>query len=327
MRKVAIIGSGISGISLAKILEQKADITLFEKSRGVSGRLSTRRADSYVFDHGAQYFTIRTDEFRNFLDPLFKFGAVQEWKPRYMRFNKVLDIKSELLEDEEIRYVGSPNMNSICKYLSEGLNIRLNTKIISMKKGQKWTVFDEHGNEYNDFDWVISTAPSPQTMQIFPKEFKYYESAKSINMTGAFALMLGFNQHLKHRFDAAHILNSDISWIAFNNTKPSRPLDNASIVIHSSEQYFNANINNELDNIILNLSREAEYIIGNDLTSAEYKSLHPWRYATVATSPKLPPLIDTDLFIASCGDWCVGGRVEGAFTSAYNTANKIKELL
>ena len=81
-----------------------------------------------MFDHGAQYFTIRTDEFRNFLDPLFKFGAVQEWKPRYMRFNKVLDIKSELLEDAEIRYVGSPNMNSICKYLSEGLNIRLNTK-------------------------------------------------------------------------------------------------------------------------------------------------------------------------------------------------------
>ena len=66
MVKIAIIGSGLAGISTALLLKDQADITLFEKARGVSGRMSTRIADPYLFDHGAQYFTVRTDAFRSF---------------------------------------------------------------------------------------------------------------------------------------------------------------------------------------------------------------------------------------------------------------------
>lgn len=327
MKKIAIIGAGISGLSIAKILEQNADITLFEKSRGVSGRLSTRRTDSYIFDHGAQYFTVRTNEFKEFLEPLFNSGVVQKWEPRYMRFNLLSYTTSELIEDQEVRYVGTPNMNSICKYLSDGLNVKLNTRIISVKRDAKWNLTDENGNEYNDFDWVISSAPSPQTIELFPKKSTCYDHIKSVDMIGTFALMLGFQDAIKHKFDAAHILNSDISWISFNNTKPKRFLDNTSIVIHSSHEYFDKNLYTETDEIISNLSKEASYVIGHDLSGADCKLLHTWRYANVATGHEIPSLIDTDLFIAACGDWCAGGRVEGAFISAYRIANRIKELL
>lgn len=53
MTKIAIIGAGLSGLSIAHLLKDYAQITVFEKARGVSGRLSTRRAEPYVFDHGA----------------------------------------------------------------------------------------------------------------------------------------------------------------------------------------------------------------------------------------------------------------------------------
>lgn len=327
MKKIAIIGAGISGLSIAKLLEKNADITLFEKSRGVSGRLSTRRIDSYVFDHGAQYFTARTDEFKKFLDPLFKVNVVEKWTPRYMKFNLLSTKTSELIEDQEVRYVGTPNMNSICKYLAEGLNVKLNTRIISIKKDDKWSLTDENENEYHYFDWVISTAPSPQTTALFSKEFIHYDHIKSIDMIGAFALMLGFQNPIKHKFDAAHILNSDISWISFNNTKPKRFLDNTSIVIHSSHEFFDKNLHTETDVIISNLLREASYVIGHDLSCADCKLLHPWRYANITTEDKMHSLIDTDLFIAASGDWSAGGRVEGAFVSAYRVANRIKELL
>ena len=42
MVKIAIIGSGLAGISTALLLKDQAEITLFEKARGVSGRMSTR---------------------------------------------------------------------------------------------------------------------------------------------------------------------------------------------------------------------------------------------------------------------------------------------
>ena len=60
MTKISIIGAGLSGLSVAHLLKDYADITLFEKARGVSGRIASRRAEPYVFDHGAQYFTART---------------------------------------------------------------------------------------------------------------------------------------------------------------------------------------------------------------------------------------------------------------------------
>jgi predicted NAD/FAD-dependent oxidoreductase len=52
MIKITIIGAGISGLSAAHLLKDYADITLFEKECGVSGRMSTRCAEPYLFDHG-----------------------------------------------------------------------------------------------------------------------------------------------------------------------------------------------------------------------------------------------------------------------------------
>ena len=70
MNKIAIIGTGISGLTCAHYLKELADITLFEKARGVGGRISTRRADPFCFDHGAQYFTAQSKEFKTFIKPL-----------------------------------------------------------------------------------------------------------------------------------------------------------------------------------------------------------------------------------------------------------------
>ena len=69
--KIAIIGAGIAGLSCASALQKAGfNVTLFEKSRGPSGRLSTRVTPQWQCDHGAQYFTAR--------DPLF-FAEVKRW--------------------------------------------------------------------------------------------------------------------------------------------------------------------------------------------------------------------------------------------------------
>ena len=65
--KIAIIGSGMSAITLAKNLTNDNSITLFEKSKSVGGRVSTRRSESYEFDHGAQFFTAKSRDFKIYL--------------------------------------------------------------------------------------------------------------------------------------------------------------------------------------------------------------------------------------------------------------------
>jgi predicted NAD/FAD-dependent oxidoreductase len=68
--KIAIIGAGIAGLTLATLLNQNQpdiDVVHFEKSRGVGGRMATRYTATHSFDHGAQFFTLRTNSFRDFL--------------------------------------------------------------------------------------------------------------------------------------------------------------------------------------------------------------------------------------------------------------------
>jgi predicted NAD/FAD-dependent oxidoreductase len=33
------------------------------------------------------------------------------------------------------------------------------------------------------------------------------------------------------------------------------------------------------------------------------------------------------MHLGACGDWCLGGRIEGAFTAAYNLVETIKKII
>ena len=68
--KIAVIGSGLSGITVATLIKKGNNVEIFEKSREVGGRMSTRKEPPFTFDHGAQFFKIKTTEFENFVSDL-----------------------------------------------------------------------------------------------------------------------------------------------------------------------------------------------------------------------------------------------------------------
>lgn len=326
MTKIAIIGAGLSGLTLARLLQDRADITVFEKARGVGGRMSTRRALPYFFDHGAQYFTARTKAFQAFLHPLIKAQLVQPWYARYARFDGKQILERVNWSDEETRYVGTPSMNSMAKYLAEGLDLNLNTRVTSLIQQDRWHLYDADGADKGDFDWVVSTIPSPQASQLLPPEFKYHAKVSATKMQACFALMFGFSNDIQLEFDAAHVTNSDISWLAVNSHKPDRA-HHPTVIVHSSAAYAQAHIDDNHEDVRQHLCAEASRIVGHDLSSAAHQTVHGWRYANNATRDPLPVLIDPYLRLAACGDWCLGGRIEGAFTSAHDLANALKEHL
>ena len=324
MTKIAIIGAGLSGLSAARFLKDRAEITLFEKARSVSGRISTRRAEPYFFDHGAQYFTARTKAFNDFIQPLINQGFIERWNARYVKFDSGKIIERKNWINDEPRYVGVPGMNKIAKHLAKDLNVHINTRIISLKRGDLWQLTDESGQVYSDFDWVISTTPSPQAAELLPKRFIYYEDIKDVKMHACFSLMLGFSESLPLEFEAAHVIHSDLSWIAVNSHKPGRA-DPFTLMVHSSEKYSEAHIDDDRETVMQHLMNETSNVIGHDVSIANYKTVHGWRYANNVKRKNCHIFLDPDLKLAACGDWCLGGRVEGAFTSAYNLVNAMKD--
>ena len=60
MSDYCVIGSGISGATIANLLNKKFQVNLYDKGRGPGGRASFKRVKGQIgFDHGTQYFSPR----------------------------------------------------------------------------------------------------------------------------------------------------------------------------------------------------------------------------------------------------------------------------
>ena len=80
---VAVVGAGIAGLAAARALRAAGhSVIVFDKGRGPGGRASSRRAEPFAFDHGAQYFTVRDPRFQTVVDALRDRGVVAPWTGR-----------------------------------------------------------------------------------------------------------------------------------------------------------------------------------------------------------------------------------------------------
>ena len=73
MSRYCVIGSGISGATIANLLSEKNSVDLFDKANGPGGRSSFKRIDKAKgFDHGTQYISPKSLAFKKFVNALIK---------------------------------------------------------------------------------------------------------------------------------------------------------------------------------------------------------------------------------------------------------------
>ena len=324
--RIAIIGADIAGLTAAKMLRDFADIAVFEKSRGAGGRMCTRYAKAFNFDHGAQFFTAKTPQFKEFIKPLIKNGVIASWNARFVELKNSEILNRWQWGEDYLHYVGTPTMSEIGRYLAKDLNLHLNTEVTINKNEKYWNIKDYRGNDLGNFDWIISTAPAFQSAKLLSDYFQYHASLKQRKMLACYSLMLGFDEDLDLDWDAALVSETDVSWISVNSSKPGRK-DNYSLLVHSTNTWAENHLNDENHKVITHLSNETSNIINRDISNAVHIDLHRWRYANIAKLEKSEPLIDAKNKMAACGDWCIKGRVEAAFRSGFDLANGMRHLI
>ncbi len=327
MKKVAVIGAGLSGLVVARSLDAVADVVLFEKSGRAGGRMSSRVDEGFEFDHGAQFFTARTPAFRAFIEPLISDGIVANWPATFAELD---GDRSPALRDwggDYCHFVGTPRMNRIGEVLVDGLDVLFDATITSASRAADgWTLFDESGHATGQFDWLVLTAPAPQTAALAGSCSELVSICGNPAMLGCYALMLGYEHALPLPWQAALVRNADISWISVNSSKPGRGAP-FTLVVHSTNAWAEAHLEDDADNVIEHMLREFEQHCGADVRNAAYRRVHRWRYANVAKQNGPTFFVDDGMRIASCGDWFVRGRVEAAFTSASDLARRLLERM
>lgn len=334
--KIAIIGAGIAGLSCASVLKKAGfNVTLFEKSRGPSGRLSTRVKEQWQCDHGAQYFTARDPIFLAQVEQWINAGVAQLWQPNL----QVHDGKNFTAKDYDSasktrRYVGYPKNNAPANWLANSLDVQTESTVIGInQQAQKWQInTKENGWHAHIFDAIILAIPAPQAAMLL-KDIASSASqiSASVTMQPCFALMVHLSENIPCEFDGLFINNSLLSWIARDSAKPGRlnaHTHTETWVLHATSQWSKTHIDEDKEAVTALMLAEFATIIQRSNASAqsiklENHQLHRWLYADCEQYLNDVYHYDEANNIGLCGDWLNGGKVQGAWLSGFKLAQHL----
>lgn len=327
MIKIAIIGSGLAGLSLAHRLQPFAEISLFDKAQRAGGRLASRSADTFQFDHGAQFFTVKSQRFAEFIQPLIEQKVIQRWDAQFVEFSGSKQITRRQWNADYPHYVGSPNMQAIAETLAKPLNIQFDCQITRLEQQDgKWLLFSDDKLVAENFDWVICCLPAKQTADLLPENFESLNTIQQTKMLACYALMLGFAEPPELDWQAALVSDAIISWMSVNSSKPSRA-KGFSMVIQANNAWAEQHLYQTDETIKQLMLAEVERISGINVVKACHVELKRWVYANLPAQTGQPAYLDQQLQLAACGDWCIQGRVEAAFNSADALAQQLMAYL
>ena len=300
VQHVAIVGAGMAGLAAARVLRgANVRCTLFDKSRGLGGRMATRRVGDLQFDHGAQYFTAKGERFCALVEDWRASGSAAEW------FDGA--------------YVGAPTMTAPARALAQGCDVVAGCEVKALRRTDAgWTIVaadgapDAPGN--GGFDAVLLALPAPQIAPILAAAGLSFRELDNVVYAPCWALMLAFDGRIDLAWPWLREDDADIAWIARNAAKPARGGAMETFVAHASAAWSRRNLEHTPERAIAELLPLFATATGVTREPA-YAAAHRWRFALVETPAGAPCLWNESAGVGACGDWCIGPRVEAAFES------------
>ena len=316
-KDILIVGAGISGLMAANLLSDNGyRVTVIEKSRAVGGRMATRRFDGGVFDHGAQFFTVRTEIFKKYIDQLIKDEIIREWS-RGFPPNK---------QDGHPRYRGVSGMTDIAKYYAHGLDIHFGERALFLDYTHPgWSIQTEKETIYTA-DALILTAPLPQTGLLLQNgknniQQSILEELAEISYDPCLGLLVTSEEESSIESPGAFQLSGEpIAWICDNRIKGISK-NRTAITVHAGPEFSRKYWDLDNNTLISTL-----YHTAKDWIPIAYKEcqIKRWRYSQPKTVFEERTLFISDPApIAFAGDAFGGPKVEGASLSGLAAAEKI----
>jgi len=318
-----VVGAGISGLLAARELATAGwRVVVLEKSRGVGGRMATRRLENGTFDHGAQFFTVRSERFGSLVRRWLESGVVEVWSRGFA------DAGNRPNEDGHPRYRGAGGMTSVPEHLARGLDVRTGERVVEarLRKGY-WEVDAQSGSRLTAAAMVL-TAPVPRSLALFTDEPALPEEARrrleEVSYSPCLALMALLDGPTGvPEPGGVQVKGEPLDWIGDNRRKGiSRA---PGVTIHAGPEWSRAHFDAHETEVATSLLAFAGEQLRTDLTTRVIAtSLARWRYSWVSRPFPGPCLVArNEPTLVFAGDAFGPSKVEGAALSGLAAADHV----
>jgi renalase len=321
--RFAVIGAGVAGLACAhELVRADAKVTVFERSRGLGGRLATRRVGQLAFDHGAQFVTARSRPFGRYAETALRAGVLDAWRPRIMEDERAWP---EPIEDW---WIGQPGMSALVRPLARNLDVQGGIAVHELIPGLRgWELHTDSGRLNTIFRAVAIAVPAPQAYSLLGGHGRSFSHLVDVRMAPCWTGMFAFDPPLDLGAEARRWTQGPIVWAACNSSKTERPTSPQCWVVHASSQWSRDHLEVAATDASQLLFAAFSAAVGRALPRPVHQDAHRWRHALVEQPLGLSCLVDEEMSAGACGDWCIAPRVEAAYESGRSLAHSLLSMV
>jgi renalase len=318
MESCLIIGAGLSGLVAARTLQDAGvRVTVLEKEEKVGGRMRTDLLENGVFDHGAQFFTVRSNRFEEMVGAWISADVAGEWTRGFA------DPNGEHKEDGYPRYKGTRGMTAIAEHLAEGLHVLTGIEARGLRRDRNWEIITRSST--HTADALVVTAPAPSALALvdsngilLPPETR--EALERIDYEPCIAVMALLDGPGEVPEPGGVQIGGDpLFWIADNRKKGISEVP--ALTIHAGPEFSREHAHTG-DARVAHLLLEA----AKDYVGAEVRAtaVYHWEHS-MPSAPCEEPFVYVEgpPPLVFCGDAYAGPKVEGAVLSGLAAAEKL----
>ena len=351
-RDLLILGAGLSGLTAARDLHAAGrSIRVLDKAHGVSGRASTRRWDEVPVDHGAQFFTVRSPEFRAQVDRWQAQDICFPWAKGFHQWDAEHGLVAPAAQEvRHPRFACHAGMSALGKNLAASLpadTVQLRSRLTRLRLADAPDGTAHWQAEIEDAPadapvsagrTLVSTLPTPQLLALLAAsglpDHLFDPAAlarlRAVEYTPTLTVLLR-GPAPKTAWQGIQLRDGTLGWIGADTDKRPGgvPADGGTqiFVLHGSEAFSREWQDRDLDEAVRRLVARAGEIVGGWITLLPDRQVHRWRFANVPhgvesgaslrlSGPGTPPF-------HVAGDAFFGAKIEGAYRSGEEVAKAI----